>query len=73
MSNENCIYPSLQPGALVSHIADDQATGIVTAFMVRGNNHSYEVQWGVEKASWHLDFELVPKKEKPASIGFWGR
>ncbi|MDR1279694.1 MAG: hypothetical protein LBK99_02580 [Opitutaceae bacterium] len=40
--------------------------------MARGHNHSYEVQWGVSKLTWHLDFELVRVPGRvPKSIGFW--
>ena len=39
--------------------------------MVRGANHSFEVQWGVEKNGWHLDYELILSTEARRSIGFW--
>ena len=62
----------LPPGALVGHITNDTAVGVVTGFMIRGNNHSYEVQWGIDRCTWHLDFELRPKPSQPdRPIGFW--
>lgn len=65
------ITPRLHPGQIVTHIADESARGVIVAFMVRGSNHSYQVQWGVEKDIWHLDYELKPVDQEPKQIGFW--
>lgn len=54
-----------EPGQRVAHVCDVDSHGIVTAFMVRGKNHSYEVNWARDKSEWHMDFELVAV-EKPA-------
>jgi len=58
------------PGDMVGHIADDGVKGVIGSFSVRGANHSYEVIWGTDKCSWHLDFELVPLGKKQ-NIGLW--
>lgn len=56
----------------VHHVLDVNSNGIITAFMIRGNNHSYEVQWELNKCTWHLDFELLAKPiADKATIGFW--
>lgn len=49
-------------GDFVESVLDEPgAPGIIVAFMVRGMNHSYQVQWEAQKdAPWHLDFELRP-------------
>jgi hypothetical protein len=66
------IRPAFGPGEIVSHITDETEHGVIVAFMARGHNHSYEVQWGVSKLTWHLDFELVRVPGRvPKSIGFW--
>lgn len=65
------ITPRLHPGQIVTHIADESARGVIVAFMVRGANHSYQVQWGVEKDIWHLDYELTPVDQESKQIGFW--
>jgi len=48
-----------EPGQRVAHVCELDVHGIVTAFMVRGQNHSYEVQWASDKSAWHLEFELA--------------
>jgi hypothetical protein len=57
------------PWQVVSHRCSPGVQGIVTAFMQRGQNHSYEVQWGIEKVLWHLEEELLPVAETEP-IGF---
>jgi len=64
------IETKFNPGDLVAHITDDATIGIVTAFMVRGTNHSYEAQWGTENLRWHLEFELAATRQC-REIGFW--
>lgn len=59
------------PGDVVTHITDENTRGVITAFMVRGANHSYEIQWGVEKSGWHLDYELILTENQRKPIGFW--
>lgn len=72
MKKRRAIYPEFHPGQVVSHITDDDARGVVVAFMVRANNHTYHVQWGITKHEWHNDFELVAvDDEEPRAIGFW--
>ena len=66
-----CIQPEFYPREKVGHIVDQNALGIITAFMIRGKNHSYEVQWAIDRISWHMDFELVRAPDQPAHIGFW--
>lgn len=51
--------PTFEPGAEVTHAAAPGSRGIVTAFMVRGTNRSYEVSWGLDKCLWHLEMELT--------------
>lgn len=70
MSNQS-ITPEFRPGQFVRHVVDDSSKGIVTGFMIQGKNHSYQVQWGVDKSFWHLDYELVAHKEPTRQIGFW--
>lgn len=65
------VQPKFVPQEQVGHVVDSSARGIITAFMIRGKNHSYEVQWAIEKSSWHLDFELVRAPDQPEPIGFW--
>lgn len=67
------ITPAFSPGEVVSHIADETARGVITAFMVRGRNHSYDVQWGIDKSTWHLDFELRKAPDPPKQIGIWSQ
>lgn len=43
--------------------------GIITAFMQRGLNYSYEVSWGIEKCLWHMEEELC-KLPQGDPIGF---
>jgi len=57
---ERIVRPAFAPREMVSHITDESSSGIIVAFMLRGSNHSYEVQWGIEKCTWHLNFELNP-------------
>ena len=47
-------------GEFVEHVIEPKGSpGIIVAFMLRGMNHSYQVQWDAMKdANWHLDFEL---------------
>ena len=65
------VQPKFAPREKVGHAVDSGARGIITAFMIRGNNHSYEVQWAIDKSSWHLDFELVHAPDQSGPIGFW--
>jgi hypothetical protein len=53
-------------GEFVEGVIDPPGSpGLIVAFMVRGTNHSYQIQWDMMKdASWHLDFELRPCSEK---------
>lgn len=58
-------------GDFVEHILDEPCNpGLVIAFMVRGLNHSYQVQWdSFKEAPWHLEFELRPaSKREPIAI-----
>jgi hypothetical protein len=65
------IRPAFGPREMVSHITDDSSSGIIVAYMLRESNHSYEVQWGIDKRTWHLDFELRSKAHQPRQIGSW--
>lgn len=65
------ITPRLLPGQRVRHVVEEDRTGVVTAFMVRGDNHSYEVQWAINQSFWHLDMELVDATGTTTPIGFW--
>lgn len=65
------IQPQFGPGELVSHITDENARGVIVAFMARRADHLYQVQWGVEKCEWHLDFEIKRLPEPTRPIGFW--
>ena len=71
VAQERLVRPLFAPRQMVSHVTDESSAGIITAFMMRGSNHSYEVQWGIEKSLWHLDFELRAKSDQPRPIGFW--
>lgn len=53
-------------GEFVEGVIDPPGSpGLIVAFMLRGLNHSYQIQWDMSKdASWHLDFELRPMCEK---------
>lgn len=54
------IHTFYNSGDRVCHRADLKGEiGIVTAFLLRGRNHSYEVCWPDKEAKWHLEFELV--------------
>lgn len=64
------IHPAFKFREMVTHAADLSARGMIVAFMVQADNHSYQVQWGIEKCEWHLDFELVHLTEDPKPIGF---
>ncbi len=57
-------------GDFVESVLDEPGSpGIIVAFMVRGQNHSYQVQWEPQKdANWHLDLEIRPASPK-RSIG----
>ena len=44
--------------------------GLVVGFMMRGRNHSYEIQWSKDKCCWHFDFEIVRKPDNLPQIGF---
>jgi hypothetical protein len=59
-----------RPGDIVSHALDEAAHGMITAFMVRGTNHSYEVAWGIEKCTWHLEAELQAVPTLKPEIGY---
>ena len=54
-------------GQQVEHVTgEDGRVGVIIAFMLRGYNHSYQVQWvPTIEPSWHLDFELVPSVKRP--------
>lgn len=65
------VQPRYGPGTQVRHISEPEERGTIVAFMVRGQNHSYQVQWGISKCEWHLDFELEPLPEPCRPIGFW--
>lgn len=55
------------------HVTEPEgAAGVVTAFMVRGQNHSYEVQWDKDSAHWHLEMELVAADVAARQIGWRG-
>ena len=65
------LRPRFLPRQHVRHILDDGSHGVITAFMIRGANHSFEVQWDLSKCTWHLDFELEPiAQEGTREIGF---
>jgi hypothetical protein len=68
---DRSIRPAFGPREMVSHITDESSSGIVVAYMMRESNHSYEVQWGIDRRSWHLDFELQSKAKQPRPIGLW--
>lgn len=70
-SEKFVIKPAFRPRQIVSHVTDPSSRGIITGFMMRGLNHSFEVQWGLEKCIWHLDFELLLAPEQPKAIGYW--
>ncbi len=58
-------------GDFVTHIIAPWDAGVIVSFMVRGQNHSYEVRWPNEReALWHLEFELLPSKSEAIPIGF---
>lgn len=68
----NVIKTKFSPGELVVHVTDKGgAVGIITAFMVRGTTHSYEVQWGTSKSGWHIELELEEQEgQEQPTIGF---
>lgn len=66
------IQPEFAMQEMVGHVAEPGQKGMIVAFMVRGKNHSYQVQWGISKLEWHLDFELVSLPVETPSIGFVG-
>jgi hypothetical protein len=70
---DRLVRPIFGPREIVSHITDDSSSGIIVAYMMRESNHSYEVQWGIEKRTWHLDYELRSKANQPRQIGFWSK
>ncbi len=53
----------------VCHRTAPAATGMITAFMQRGQNYSYEVSWGIDKCVWHMEEELELVEDQP-DIGF---
>jgi len=53
----------------VRHRMSPDGRGIITAFMQRGHNYSYDVSWSPEKSAWHLEAELLPVTET-APLGF---
>jgi len=67
---EQLIKAKFGPGQQVTHLLKDGSRGLVTAFMVRGLNHNYEVQWDLDVSSWHLEMELAPVKEREP-MGYW--
>lgn len=71
MKDNQPIIPAFMPGEMVSHATDESAKGIIVAFMMRGKTHSYEVQWGTDKCTWHIDYELTPRPDEGRQIGFW--
>jgi hypothetical protein len=71
MNKQLTIKPAFRPKQIVLHVADPAARGVITGFMMRGLNHSYEVQWGIEKCLWHLDFELELAPDQSRAIGYW--
>lgn len=63
------LYTPLFPvGTEVTHRLAIGSRGIVTAFMVRGNNRSYEVTWGIDRSVWHMECEISAFAGDP--IGF---
>lgn len=65
------IETQFNPGDRVRHITELNGTcGVVISFMVRGNNHSYEIQWDIKTTMWHLDFELMPECAPHREIGW---
>ncbi len=71
MKTKGGIWPKFRPGEFVSHVVEPNSRGLVTSFMVKGNNHNYLVQWSVKDCEWHLDFELVKTTDSNKEIGFW--
>jgi hypothetical protein len=65
------VRPAFAPGEIVSHIIDENAKGVIVAFMMRGKTHSYEVQWGKDSCTWHIDYELISRPDEGRQIGFW--
>jgi hypothetical protein len=65
------IHTKYSAGQKVLHVTEPTGGfGVVTAFMARGANHSYEVQWDARTSAWHLDFELMPVTAEPGVIGW---
>lgn len=65
------ITTKYEPGQIVRHVTQpDGDTGIITAFMVRGQNHSYQVSWGPKEDIWSLEYELIPAPDR-REIGIW--
>ena len=63
------LYTPIFPvGAEVTHRLATGSRGIVTAFMVRGTNRSYEVTWGIDRSVWHMECEISAFVSDP--IGF---
>lgn len=60
------IETTYTPGDFVEHVLDEPGSpGLVVAFMLRGQNHSYQVQWDSSKdGMWHLDYELRRASQK---------
>lgn len=67
------IETKFTPGEIVSHVTDETARGVICSVMVRGANHSYEVQWGIKDLCWHLEYELTKCADSPAKAGFHWR
>jgi len=55
-------------GQFVEHVLDATGSpGLIVAFMVRGANHSYSVQWDAQKEpQWNFEFELRPHTKREA-------
>lgn len=63
------IETKLEIGQQVCHITEPTGSrGVVTAFMLKGTNHSYLVMWSHKEDLWHLDFELVKHTSQPATV-----
>lgn len=68
------ILPKFRYAELVLHITDVEGKepGMVTAFMVRKHNHSFQVVWSQVKSEWHMEEELRTKPEQEQKrLGFW--
>ena len=62
------IVTKYEMGQFVESVLDEPGSpGMIVAFMLRGQNHSYQVQWKTGgEPSWCLDYELREPAERRA-------